>query len=52
MVAAGESSGRLENVLFRLARYYAGQKTLMEKLRGAVTYPALLCCQKSFFRQL
>ena len=42
MVAAGESSGRLENVLFRLARYYAGQKTLMEKLRGAVTYPAAM----------
>ncbi len=42
MVAAGESSGRLEDVLFRLARYYAGQKTLSEKLRGAVTYPAVM----------
>ena len=42
MVAAGESSGRLENVLFRLSRYYAGQKTLTEKLRGAVTYPAAM----------
>ena len=42
MIAAGESSGRLENVLFRLARYYAGQKTLSEKLRGAVTYPAAM----------
>ena len=42
MIAAGESSGRLENVLFRLARYYAGQKTVSEKLRGAVTYPAAM----------
>ncbi|MBR0209028.1 MAG: type II secretion system F family protein [Oscillospiraceae bacterium] len=42
MVDAGESSGRLENILFRLARYYADQKTLSEKLRGAVTYPAAM----------
>ena len=42
MVGVGESSGRLENVLFRLARYYAEQKTLSEKLRSAVTYPAAM----------
>ena len=42
MIAAGESTGRLENVLFRLSRYYAGQKALSEKLRGAVTYPAAM----------
>ena len=42
MVAAGESSGRLEDVLFRLSRYYAGQKTMSEKLRSAVTYPAAM----------
>lgn len=40
MVEAGESSGRLEDILFRLAAYYADQKTIAEKLRGAVTYPA------------
>ena len=40
MVSAGESTGRLENVLFRLARYYAGQKNISDKLRSAVTYPA------------
>ncbi len=39
MIRVGEDSGRLENVLFRLSRYYTGQKTLAEKLRGAVTYP-------------
>ena len=42
MVAAGESSGRLESVLFRLARYYADQKTISEKLRGALSYPAVM----------
>ena len=42
MIGAGESSGRLEDVLFRLARYYSGQKTVSEKLRGAVTYPAAM----------
>ena len=42
MVAAGESSGRLEDILFRLARYYRDQKTITEKLRSAVTYPAAM----------
>ena len=42
MVEAGESSGRLEDILFRLARYYADQKTISEKLRNAVTYPAAM----------
>ena len=42
MVAAGESSGRLEDVLFRLSRYYADQKTISEKLKSAVTYPAAM----------
>ncbi len=42
MIEAGESSGRLESVLFRLSRYYADQKTLSEKIRGAVTYPAAM----------
>ena len=42
MIAAGESSGRLEDVLFRLARYYAEQKTISEKLKNAVTYPAAM----------
>ncbi len=42
MVAAGESSGRLEDILFRLAAYYADQKTISEKLRSAVTYPAAM----------
>ena len=42
MVEAGEGSGRLEDILFRLSRYYAEQKTISEKLRNAVTYPAFM----------
>lgn len=42
MTAAGEASGRLEDVLFRLSRYYADQKTISEKLKNAVTYPAAM----------
>ncbi len=42
MTAVGESSGRLDNVLFQMAHYYAEQKTVSEKLRGAVTYPVAM----------
>jgi len=42
MVETGEKSGHLEDILFRLARYYAEQKTITEKLKNAVTYPAAM----------
>ena len=42
MIGAGEESGRLEDTLFRLSRYYADQKTISEKLRSSVTYPAAM----------
>ena len=42
MVEAGESSGRLENILFRLSKYYSQQKTIASKLKNAVTYPAAM----------
>ena len=42
MMAAGESSGRQEDVLFRLSRYYKDQKTISEKIRSTVTYPAAM----------
>ena len=42
MIRAGETSGHLEDILFRLSRYYADQKTISEKLRNAVTYPAAM----------
>ena len=42
MVEAGERSGRLEDILFRLSEYYAQQKTIAEKLKSAITYPAVM----------
>lgn len=42
MVAAGESAGRLEEVLFQLSRYYADQKTMTDKLRNSVLYPVAM----------
>ena len=42
MVEAGETSGKLEGILFRLARYYADQKTISEKLKNAITYPSVM----------
>lgn len=42
MVEAGETAGRLEDVLFQLSRYYADQKAMADKLRNAVVYPAAM----------
>lgn len=42
MISAGEKTGRLEDVLFRLSRYYADQSTMAGKLKNAVTYPAVM----------
>lgn len=42
MIQAGERSGRQEDVLFRLSHYYQDQKTISEKLKAAVTYPAAM----------
>ena len=42
MVAAGENFGRLEDVLFQLARYYADQKTMSARLKNSVIYPVAM----------
>lgn len=42
MVRAGESAGRLEDVLFQLARYYTDQKNMAVKLKNAVIYPVAM----------
>lgn len=42
MIQAGEAAGRLEEVLFQLARYYEDQKTMAGKLRNAVIYPVAM----------
>ena len=48
MTEAGESSGRLEDTLFRLAAYYKDQKTIAEKLHNAITYPAAMLVLPAF----
>ena len=47
MVAAGEHSGRLENVLWSLAKYYDEEDRLYAKIRNAIAYPAALLCVMS-----
>ncbi len=42
LVRLGEASGRLEEALSALSRYYENRQTLSENLRRAVTYPLLL----------
>lgn len=42
MIAAGETAGRLEEVLLSLADYYERQDSLHRQLRGALFYPMLL----------
>ena len=42
MVAAGKKSGRMEEVLLHLSRYYARQKTIAEKVKSALVYPSTM----------
>ncbi|NLB64474.1 MAG: type II secretion system F family protein [Fibrobacter sp.] len=42
MVAAGESGGVLEDVLVRLAEYQEKAERLKRKVKGAMTYPAIV----------
>lgn len=42
MVEAGVSSGKMEDILFSLSKYYKEQKTISEKIKNAVTYPAAM----------
>ena len=42
MVEAGNTSGKMEDILFRLSRYYKDQKTISEKIKNAITYPAAM----------
>lgn len=42
MVRAGEQAGALETVLERLADYSEAQSELVRKVRGALTYPAIM----------
>ncbi|MCL2889259.1 MAG: type II secretion system F family protein [Eggerthellaceae bacterium] len=42
MVSVGEYSGRMENVLVSLARYYDEEDRLFKKVSSAITYPVAL----------
>ncbi|HXZ89265.1 MAG TPA: type II secretion system F family protein, partial [Candidatus Binataceae bacterium] len=44
MVRAGEAAGALEGVLDRLADYNERQLAFVSKVRGALTYPAIMMC--------
>ena len=43
-IHAGESTGKLENVLWKLERYYKRKCAVSESIRSAVFYPALMAC--------
>lgn len=47
MVQAGEHAGRIENVLWSLAKYYDEEDRLYAKVKSAVAYPAALLCVMS-----
>ena len=42
MIEAGESTGKLEDVLKRLSSYYREQNTIRERLRSVLIYPAAI----------
>lgn len=42
MIEAGEFSGRLENTLVSLAKYYDEENRLFSKIKSAIAYPAAL----------
>lgn len=44
MVAVGERSGKLENVLRSLGVYYSEEARMFEKIKSAIGYPAALFC--------
>ena len=42
MVAAGEAGGILDEILIRLATYLEKADALMQKVKGAMIYPAVV----------
>jgi len=44
MIEVGEKTGKLDNTLLSLSRYYDRQITISKSIRGAVTYPLMLLC--------
>ncbi len=44
LVAAGEATGNLREVLARLIRHFTEQRDLRQKFLASLAYPALICC--------
>ncbi|MCG2721555.1 MAG: type II secretion system F family protein [Thermodesulfovibrionales bacterium] len=44
MVAAGEASGNLDNILTRIADFLEAQDTLKSKVRTSMVYPVFMIC--------
>ena len=42
MVKAGKKTGRMEEDLLHLSKYYARQKTIAEKVKSAIVYPSTM----------
>lgn len=42
MIAIGESAGTLDDVLDGLSNYYLRERQILDRIRSAVTYPAIL----------
>ena len=56
MIQTGEASGRLDEILDRLAAYYSREEELAGKVRAAMTYPLILlfvtiCCSIFLLQQ-
>jgi len=43
MVGAGESSGSLDVIMQRMSDHYAKENKMNNKIKGAMTYPIILC---------
>ena len=44
MIEVGEKTGKLDDTLLSLSRYYDRQETIAKSIRGATTYPIMLLC--------
>ena len=44
MIEVGEKTGKLDDTLLSLSRYYDRQEMIAKSIRGATTYPVMLLC--------
>jgi general secretion pathway protein F len=47
LIAAGEATGNLREVLARLIQHFTEQRELRQKFLQALAYPALICCMSA-----